>query len=45
MKLVTLECAGVLPSSTTEETIEHIAETWERGKQLGCENAQGPLGT
>ncbi len=34
MKLVTLECAGVLPSSTAEETIVHIAETWERGKQV-----------
>jgi hypothetical protein len=32
--LVTLECAGVLPSSTAEETIEHIAATWERGKQV-----------
>jgi hypothetical protein len=34
VKLVTLECAGVLPSSTAEETIVHIAETWERGKQV-----------
>ena len=34
VKLVTLECAGVLPSSTAEETIDHIKETWERGKQV-----------
>jgi hypothetical protein len=34
LKLVTLECAGVLPSSTAEDTIEHITETWDRGKQV-----------
>ncbi len=34
MKLVTLECAGLLPSSTAEDTITHITETWERGKTV-----------
>jgi hypothetical protein len=34
IKLVTLECAGALPSSIAEETIAHIAETWERGKNV-----------
>ena len=34
VKLETLECAGVLPSSTVEETIAHIAATWERGKNV-----------
>ena len=34
VKLLTLECAGLLPSSTADETIAHIAETWERGKTV-----------
>ena len=34
VKLVTLECAGVLPSSTAEESVSHIAETWARGKRV-----------
>ena len=34
VKLVTLECAGLLPSSTADETIAHITETWERGKTV-----------
>jgi hypothetical protein len=34
VKLVTLECAGLLPSSTAEETIAHITDTWERGKTV-----------
>ncbi len=34
MKLVTLECAGLLPSSTAEDTITHITETWEREKTV-----------
>ena len=31
--LVNLECAGILPDSTAEETIVHVRETWERGRQ------------
>jgi hypothetical protein len=34
VRLVNLECAGILPSSTTEETITHIQKTWERGRQV-----------
>jgi hypothetical protein len=30
--IITLECAGLLPSSTAAETVEHIAKTWERGR-------------
>jgi hypothetical protein len=30
--IITLECAGLLPSSTAEETVEHIKKTWERGR-------------
>ena len=30
--IITLECAGLLPSSTAAETVEHIANTWERGR-------------
>ncbi len=32
MRLVNLECAGILPSSTAEETIVHIQNTWEQGR-------------
>ncbi len=34
MKLVTLECAGILPSSTANETITHITNAWARGKTI-----------
>ncbi len=34
VRLVNLECAGILPSSTAEETITHIQKTWERGRQV-----------
>jgi hypothetical protein len=34
VRLVNLECAGILPSSTAEETITHIQNTWERGRQV-----------
>jgi hypothetical protein len=27
-----MECAGLLPSSTAAETVEHIKKTWERGR-------------
>jgi hypothetical protein len=30
--IITLECPGLLPSSTAAETVEHIAKTWERGR-------------
>jgi hypothetical protein len=30
--IITLECAGLIPSSTAAETVEHIATTWERGR-------------
>jgi hypothetical protein len=29
--IITLECAGILPSSTAVETVEHVKKTWERG--------------
>ena len=34
VRLVNLECAGILPSSTAEETIVHIQQTWERGRAV-----------
>ena len=34
VQLVNLECAGILPSSTAEETIVHIRKTWKRGREL-----------
>ena len=34
VKLVTLECCGLLPSSTADETIDHIKDTWQRGKNV-----------
>jgi hypothetical protein len=30
--IVTVECAGILPCSTAEETITHIEKTWQRGQ-------------
>ena len=30
--IVTVECAGILPCSTAEETIKHVEKTWERGQ-------------
>jgi hypothetical protein len=30
--IITLECAGILPSSTAAETVEHVKKTWERGR-------------
>jgi hypothetical protein len=33
-KIVSLECAGVLPSSSAAETVEHIQKTWERGQAV-----------
>jgi hypothetical protein len=30
--VISLECAGLLPSSTAAETVEHIRKTWERGR-------------
>ncbi len=30
--IVTLECAGVLPSGTAEEVVQHIEKAWSRGK-------------
>jgi len=30
--IITLECAGILPSSTAGETVEHVKKTWERGR-------------
>jgi hypothetical protein len=32
VRLVTLECAGILPSGSAEKTVEHIKKTWERGR-------------
>ncbi len=29
---MTVECAGILPCSTAEETIEHVVKTWDRGQ-------------
>ena len=34
VRVVILECAGILPSSTAEETITHIQKTWERGREV-----------
>jgi hypothetical protein len=33
VQLLNLECAGILPSSTAEETIVHVRKTWERGRE------------
>jgi hypothetical protein len=30
--IITLECAGLLPSSMAAETVEHIKKTWKRGR-------------
>jgi hypothetical protein len=30
--IVTVECAGILPCSTADETITHIEKTWQRGQ-------------
>lgn len=30
--IITLECAGILPSSTAAETVQHVLQTWERGR-------------
>ena len=30
--IITLECAGLLPSSTAAETVEHVKKIWERGR-------------
>ncbi len=30
--VVTLECAGILPCSLTENVVDHIEKVWERGK-------------
>ena len=32
-KIVTLECAGLLPGSTATRVAEHVKVTWERAKQ------------
>jgi hypothetical protein len=30
--VVTIECAGILPDSVAEETVQHISKTWARGQ-------------
>ena len=30
--VVTIECAGILPDSVAEETVQHIGKTWARGQ-------------
>ena len=30
--VVTIECAGILPDSVAEETVQHICKTWARGQ-------------
>ncbi len=33
-RIVTIECAGLLPGSTSARVAEHVKITWERGKQM-----------
>jgi hypothetical protein len=37
--IVTIECAGILPDSVAEETVEHIGKTWARGQVFQCHTA------
>jgi hypothetical protein len=34
--VVTIECAGILPDSVAEETVQHISKTWARGQVSPC---------